>query len=161
MPAPICAVQAVDPPDRRSPAPAQIHTQEQAAEQLFVSRATIQNWESGATPIPVMLRSHCDQPRRRWKQRQPDHGPVALVYTDGPMAQPLWGPARIPMMTSEPWRSVEDALQRACELQGDPKFQHAFISDNDPPPTGIIFNSIELAKECERRRKERSKRHKA
>jgi DNA-binding XRE family transcriptional regulator len=62
------------------------YTQEEAGKKLGVSRATIQNWEKGVTRIPRAAELACLQVARRWKQR-PEFGPVALVYTDGPVWQ--------------------------------------------------------------------------
>jgi transcriptional regulator with XRE-family HTH domain len=123
------------------------YTQVEAAEKLGVSRVTVQNWEGGATPIPPALQSHCAELERRWKQRKLEYGPVALLYCDGPMTQPLWGPGRIPMMYREPWRTMKEALERACELTGFDKFQHALIVDEKI----TIWGSSELARECRNR----------
>jgi hypothetical protein len=72
---------------------------------------------------------------------------VALVYCDGPMAQPLWGTARVPMMSNEPYPTNEDALRRAGELRGSDKFVNPFISDAED----IVYNGPELLRECDRR----------
>src|SRR6202035_3496997 len=122
-------------------------TQVEAAAKLMVSRVTIQNWEGGATPTPSSLRSHCNELKRRSKQRRPDYGPVALLYCDGPMTQPVWGPVRAPMMFREPWPNMEAALNRACELWGSDRFQSALIVDEEC----TIWSSGELAKECRSR----------
>jgi transcriptional regulator with XRE-family HTH domain len=123
------------------------YTQIEAAEKMRVSRVTVQNWEGGATPIPAAIPSYCADLERLWKQRRSDYGPVALLYCDGPMTQPLWGPGRVPTMYREPWRSMEEALTRACELTGSDKFQHGIIVDEEI----TIWRSSELARECRRR----------
>jgi DNA-binding XRE family transcriptional regulator len=119
-------------------------TQAEAAEKLVVSRVTVQNWEGGATPIPPSLRSFCNELTRRWKQRKSDYGPVALIYADGPMCQPLWGPARVPMMHREPWPTMKDALKRAKELVGCDNIYNLLVLDDEQ----TIWNSTELKREC-------------
>src|SRR6266567_9132301 len=70
------------------------YTQEEAGKKLGVSRATIQNWEKGVTRIPRAAELACLQVARRWKQRS-EFGPVALVYTDGPIWQELQDPSKV------------------------------------------------------------------
>jgi DNA-binding XRE family transcriptional regulator len=123
------------------------YTQVEAAEKMGVSRVTVQNWEGGATPIPPAVPSYCAELERRWKQSRSEYGPVALVYCDGPMTQPIWGPGHVPMMYREPWPSMEEALKRSCELTGSDKFQHAIIVDEET----TIWRSSELARECRSR----------
>ena len=129
------------------------YTQAEAADVLFVSRVTIQNWEGGTTPIPTSLRSHCKELTRRWKQRKQDYGPVALIYADGPMCQPIWGPGRIPMMHREPWPTMQDALKRARELVGADNVYNLLVLDDD----GVIWNSRELTRDCESTNKVRAR----
>src|SRR5712664_693394 len=74
------------------------------------------------------------------------YGPVALLYCDGPMTQPVWGPARIPTMNREPWPTMGDAIRRACELAGSQHYHSGLIVDED----GTIWGSSELAQECQR-----------
>jgi hypothetical protein len=81
------------------------------------------------------------------KNQRPDYGPVSLVFSDGPMAQPLWGTARVLMMSNEPYRTNEEALRRACQLKTSPAFVNPFICDAE----GVIFNGHELLRECDRR----------
>jgi len=109
---------------------------------------TEQNWESESTPIPLSIRAHCDELTRRWRQR-PNYGPVSLIYSDGPMAQPLWGTARVPMMLNEPYPTNEEALRRACQLKTTSgPFVSPFICDAEG---SLIFNGHELLQECDRR----------
>jgi transcriptional regulator with XRE-family HTH domain len=124
------------------------HTQQRAAEWLGVSRVTVQNWEGGSTPIPLAIRAQCDELARRWKQRQPAYGPVSLLYADGPMAQPAWGTGRIAQLKHEVYPTNEDAVRRACELNGSPTFVNPLIVEADG---GLIWNGVELRAECDRR----------
>jgi DNA-binding XRE family transcriptional regulator len=123
------------------------YTQAEAAEKLMVTRATVQNWESGATPVPAWVPTMCQRVERKWKQSNPTYGPVALLYCDGPMTQPIWGPARLPMMHREPWPTMEEAIQRACSLTGSEHYRSGLIVDED----ATIWGSSELAKECQSR----------
>jgi DNA-binding XRE family transcriptional regulator len=122
------------------------YTQGDAAEKLTVTRATVQNWESGTTPIPPWLPMFCERLERRWKQINPAYGSVALLYCDGPMTQPVWGPARVPTMRREPWPTMGDAIRRACQLTGSEQYHSGLIVDEE----GTIWGSSELAMECQR-----------
>ena len=77
-------------------------TQETVAQRFRVSRTTIQNWESGATPISQAVEMSCEIWEPRLKQEDPDLGPVTLIYTDGPMFVDPYGPRqRLAMMRQE------------------------------------------------------------
>ncbi len=60
-------------------------TQQSAAKELGVSRATIQNWEKEVTSIPPMVQLSCNVLRRRWRKRD-DYGPVLLIQASGALS---------------------------------------------------------------------------
>src|SRR5215813_4285805 len=122
------------------------YTQADAAEKLRVTRATVLNWEGGTTPVPPWLPMSCERLERRWKQANPAYGPVALLYCDGPMTQPVWGPARVPIMRREPWPTMAEAIWRAQQLTGSEHYHSGLIVDEE----GTIWGSSELARECRR-----------
>src|SRR6266498_2987458 len=96
------------------------YTQEEAGKKLGVSRATIQNWEKGVTRIPRAAELACLQVARRWKQR-PEFGPVALVYTDGPMWQELRDSYCTVVLHCDLYSNNEAALQQALPVQANLK----------------------------------------
>src|SRR5665213_865742 len=67
-------------------------TQHDVARKLGVSRTTVQNWESGATPITPAVEMSCEIWEQRLRQEDPDFGPVTLIYADGPMFVDPYGP---------------------------------------------------------------------
>lgn len=75
-------------------------TQAEAGEKLGVTRATILNWETEATPIPRVVETGCQIWEKKLKKR-PDFGPVTLIYSDEPMFVNPYGPARLAMMQRE------------------------------------------------------------
>ena len=98
------------------------YTQEEAAKQLGVSRATIQNWEHEVTPLPGAIDFACQECVRRWRQR-PDFGPVLLVYADSPVwPPPSDGLNCIPLLHCEPYPDNAAAIQRALRLRRDQDF---------------------------------------
>src|SRR3974390_321176 len=79
-------------------------TQQQVADKFDVARATIQNWEIGATQIPRAVDMSCEIWEARLRQENPNLGPVTLIYSDGPMFVSPYGPrARPAMMQQEPY----------------------------------------------------------
>ena len=93
-------------------------TQQELAERWArVTRTTIQNWESGASPIPHSVETACAIWERRLKQENPNLGPVTLIYADGPMFVDPYGPRRrLPMMQKEPYPTNTAAIARVLEL---------------------------------------------
>ena len=129
------------------------YTQEDAAEKLGVSRATIQNWEREFTPVPKMVELACLVLTRRWKKR-PEFGPVALIYADEPMPLGPDSPTRAVSLQCEPYTSNEVALQHAIRLSKGLGFCNPFLIERDG---GIIWTTQDLLRECTRRRKLRRK----
>jgi len=123
------------------------YTQEEAGKKLGVSRATIQNWEKGVTRIPRAAELACLQVARRWKQRS-EFGPVALVYTDGPIWQELQDPYCTVVLHCELHSNNEAALQQACRFKQTSSIIYPFIMEENG---GIVWNGPELLRECERR----------
>jgi hypothetical protein len=116
-------------------------TQEGVAGRLGVSRTTVQNWESGASPISGVVEMSCRVWEHRLRQEDPRLGPVTLVYADGPMFVDPYRPRRIAMMRQEPYPTNSAALGRVLELWGRDDFHNPFILDE----TGdAVWNSTEL-----------------
>jgi hypothetical protein len=119
-------------------------TQQQFADKLRVTRATVQNWESGATQIPQAVDMSCEIWGARLKQENPDLGPVTLVYSDGPMFVNPYGPrARPAMMQQEPYPTNTAALARVQQLWGRANFHSAFIIEESGRP---LWNVVELGR---------------
>jgi transcriptional regulator with XRE-family HTH domain len=124
-------------------------TQEQVAEKLGITRTTVQNWESGATRIPVAVDSACENWEHRLKQENPAFGPVTLVYSDAPMWIDPYGPRRKPaMIQQEAYRNNSAALGRVQELWGREDFQNPFILEQSTnTATGrTLWNVVELGR---------------
>jgi hypothetical protein len=119
-----------------------ISQEELATRWARVSRTTIQNWESGATPIPDAVEAACDVWGRRLKQENPLLGPVTLIYADGPMFVDPYGPRRpLAMMHQEPYPSNTAALARVLELGGGDRFYNPFIIERSG---NHLWNLVEL-----------------
>lgn len=119
-------------------------TQQQLADTLGITRTTIQNWESGATPIPQTVDMSCELLEPRLKQRDPNIGPVTLVYSDGPMFINPYGPRnRVPSMHQEPYPTNTAALAQVQKLWGRNDFHNAFILEESGKP---LWNILELGR---------------
>jgi transcriptional regulator with XRE-family HTH domain len=117
-------------------------TQGQVAEKFKVTRTTIQNWESGATPIPQAVKASCDLLEYRLRQENPAIGPVTLIYTDGPMFVDPYGPRRrAASIHQEPYQTNAAAIARVEELWGRDDFHNPFIILKSGLP---IWNVVEL-----------------
>ena len=116
------------------------YNQFEAARQLGVGRASIQNWEQELWPIPRVTELACQEISRRWKQR-PDFGPVLVIYADGSIWQRPQEPYQISLLQRELCANNEIALRHVNRLRADPNFTNPFIMDN----TGeIIWTPSEL-----------------
>jgi DNA-binding XRE family transcriptional regulator len=122
------------------------YTQEEAAKQLDVARATIQNWEYEVTALPSAIDFACQECMRRWKQR-PDFGPVLLVYPNRPIWPQSDSPS-LPLLHCEPYPDNEAAIQRALRLRLDQPFINPWILEEGE---SVVWNSPELLLECARR----------
>lgn len=122
-------------------------TQEDVAQKFKVSRTTVQNWESGATPITQLVEMSCEIWEPRLKQENPDFGPVTLIYTDGPMFVDPYAPRqRLAMMQQEAHPSNAAALARVQKLWGREGFCDPFILDKETKP---LWNFPELRRVVE------------
>ena len=117
-------------------------TQAETGTKFGVSRATIQNWENGVTPISPLVEQGCTIWEDRLRQISPDLGPVTLIYSDGPMFINPYGPRRpVARMHPEPYPTNAAALKRVCELWGREDFHNPFIMDE----TGKhLWNAVQL-----------------
>ena len=122
-------------------------TQETVAQRFRVSRTTIQNWESGATPISQAVEMSCEIWEPRLKQEDPDLGPVTLIYTDGPMFVDPYGPRqRLAMMRQEACPTNAWAIARVLKCWGRDGFCNPFIIEKSGKP---LWNVIELQRVVE------------
>jgi DNA-binding XRE family transcriptional regulator len=136
-------------------------SQQGAADALGISIGSIGLYERGsrrednrAVEIPKTVEFACERATRLWKQCQPEFGPVSLIYTDGPMTQPVNGRSRPPMMRVEQFPSNQEAITRVCALMKSQNCYHPFISDQE----GTVWNAAELRMECGRREKRSDRR---
>jgi len=122
-------------------------TQEDVAQKFKVTRTTVQNWESGATPITQLVEMSCEIWEPRLRQEDPNFGPVTLIYTDGPMFIDPYAPRqRLAMMQQEPHPSNAAALARVQKLWGRSDFFNPFIVDKTTKP---LWNYPELKRVIE------------
>ena len=124
------------------------YTQARAAERFFhVTRATVQNWEAGITPIPAAVGAACQVWGRRVRQEDAMTGPVTLVFSDGPMFRSPYGPMqKLPMMHSEQYATNAQALELAKEYSKSNGFFNPFIVEKGGE---TLWNSVELARVIE------------
>jgi hypothetical protein len=120
-------------------------TQEELAERWArVTRTTIQNWETGATPIPQAVEAACAIWERRLKQENPGLGPVTLIYADGPMFIDPYGPRRrLAMMQQEPYPTNTAVIARVLELATRDDFHNPFVIEKSGDD---LWNAVELGR---------------
>ena len=120
-------------------------TQQQFADKLGITRTTIQNWESAATPIPQAGRNELRDLGEALQAREPRSGTGdALCINDGPMFVNPYGPRRRPaMMQQEPYPTNTAALARVQELWAREDFHNAFILEESGEP---LWNIVELGR---------------
>jgi DNA-binding XRE family transcriptional regulator len=117
-------------------------TQEEVAQRFRVSRTTVQNWESGATPVSELVDMTCELWGNRLRQEDPSRGPVTLIYTDAPMFVDPYAPRRpLAMMQQEPFPSNAAAIARVQKLSRGDRFCNPFIMEKDGRS---LWNSVEL-----------------
>lgn len=133
------------------------YTQVKAAGKLGVNRGTIQNWERGVTRISKAAELACQEITREWKQH-PEFGPVTLVYADDPTWRQPDDPFHTASLQSERYPDNEGALQRALRLSETSNFCNPIIIEQDG---GIVWTTLELLRECNRRREEAKERREA
>lgn len=117
-------------------------TQDDVADRFGVKRQTVQNWESGTTPLPATLDGACEVWSDRLRKEMADLGPVTLIYADAPMFVPPYGPrGRMAMLQQEPYATNAAALARVQVLWGRPDFHGPFVIEKDHRP---LWNQVEL-----------------
>jgi transcriptional regulator with XRE-family HTH domain len=117
-------------------------TQPEAATKFGVSRNTIQNWETGATPLPQTIEGACEVWEDRLKKGMAEIGPVTLIYANGPLFIDAYGPSRPrASMTQEAYPTNAAALARVQKLWGGPDFHGPFIIEKSGKP---LWNQVEL-----------------
>ncbi len=116
-------------------------SQGDVAKQFGVTRNTIQNWETGATPLPQTIEGACTVWEDRLKKEQADLGPLTLIYADGPMFIDPYRPRRMAMLQHEPFLTNAAALARVQKLWGREGFHGPFIIEKSGEP---LWNQVEL-----------------
>lgn len=112
-------------------------TQAEAAQRFLVSRVTIQNWESGATPIPVLVGKTVEQEMKRL----PDFGPVILRYCDSSPVRTGTGAYTLTQLHTEEFESNEALFKRIERLWGRSDFWDPQVRDHQGE---IIWNSVQI-----------------
>jgi DNA-binding XRE family transcriptional regulator len=115
-------------------------TQESVAQRFGVTRTTVQNWESGATPIGTAVDMMREVWESRLRQEDPDRGPLTLIYSDGPMFVNPSRP-RLAMMKQEAYATNAGALARVQQLWGREDFHNPFIIEKSSTP---LWNAVQL-----------------
>jgi DNA-binding XRE family transcriptional regulator len=118
-------------------------SQDDAARFLGVSRTTLQNWERGTTGIPGAVEHALKVWERRVRQETARHGPVTLVYSDGPFFRSAYGP-QTPgeRLFSEQYAFNSQALERVRELARGRNFHNYFIVERGG---STLWDESELA----------------
>jgi transcriptional regulator with XRE-family HTH domain len=116
-------------------------TQEQAAKEFDVTRATVQNWEYGITEVPRAVELASRQILRHWKQR-PEFGPVTLVST---MVASAGQSDFLPLLRCERYANNEVALNALSERIGLQNLSSFFILDDTK---SVIWSGPDLYEQC-------------
>lgn len=118
-------------------------SQDATAQFLGVSRATLQNWERGTTAIPGAVDHALKTWERRVRQETAGHGPVTLVYSDGPFFRSVYGPQQPgERLFSEQYAFNSQALLRVRELARGRDFYNHFIVERGG---STLWDELELA----------------
>ena len=117
-------------------------TQEQAAKEFEVTRATVQNWEYGITAVPRAVELASRQILRRWKRRL-EFGPVTLVCSMPPLRAAADEPESLPVFFCERYPNNKAALL-ACSTRIGTR---AFILDD---AKSVIWSGMDLLKQCDK-----------
>jgi transcriptional regulator with XRE-family HTH domain len=116
-------------------------SQGDVATRFNLSRNTIQNWESGVSPLPSTLEGACTVWEDRLKKEMADIGPLTLIYSDGPMFIDPYRPRRMAMLQQEAFPTNAAALARVQYLWGRDDFDGPFIIEKSGQP---LWNQVEL-----------------
>jgi transcriptional regulator with XRE-family HTH domain len=119
-------------------------TQEQAAKEFEVTRATVQNWEYGITPVPRAVDLASRQILRLWKRRL-EFGPVTVVYAMPGLGAAASEPEMLPVLFCERYPNNEAALLACSKRIGTPNFSNSFILDD---AKSVIWSGMGLLEEC-------------
>lgn len=112
------------------------------ANRYGLSRNTINNWETGATPLPQTVEGACTVWEDRLKKEQAARGPVTLCYADGPMFVDPYRPRRrMAQLQQEPYPTNAAALARVQLLWGREDFHGPFIMEKSG---ASLWNQVEL-----------------
>jgi transcriptional regulator with XRE-family HTH domain len=119
-------------------------TQGEAAKRFGVTRNTIQNWESGASPMPDTIGSACAVWEDRLRKETAELGPVTLCYADRPMWVDPYGPRhKMASMELEPYPTNAAALARVRMIWGQSNVHGPFIMEKSG---AAVWNQVELAR---------------
>jgi transcriptional regulator with XRE-family HTH domain len=118
-------------------------SQGDVAARFSLSRNTIQNWESGASPLPSTIEGACTAWEDRLKKEMADIGPLTLIYADGPMFVDPYGPRRMAILQQEAFPTNAAALARVQLLWGRANFDGPFIIEKSGQP---LWNRVELVR---------------
>jgi DNA-binding XRE family transcriptional regulator len=119
-------------------------TQTELADRFGLSRNTIQNYESGASALPVTIKQACTVWEDQLKKEMADLGPLTLCYSDGPMWVDPYRPRnRFPMLRQEGYPTNSAALARVRMIWGDNEVHGPFIMERSGNP---VWNQVELAR---------------
>lgn len=116
-------------------------TQTDVAHRFGLSRNTVQNWETGVTPLPQTIEGACTVWEDRLKKETAELGPLTLIYADGPMFVDPYRPRRMAMLKQEPFPTNAAALARVQLLWGRDDFDGPFIIEKSGTP---LWNQVEL-----------------
>ena len=122
------------------------YTQERAANEFEVTRATIQNWEYEITAVPVAVDLASRQLLRRWKQR-PEFGPVTLVYVSAPLWPTSNGADRLPTLFCRRYADNNAAFRGVSELRNSSNFFNPLILDE---MNNVVWSGPQLLEECDK-----------
>ncbi len=123
------------------------YTQFDAAEKLGVGRGAIQDWESEHRPVPAAVELACCELTRLW-MRQPDFGPVILVYADDQIWGQPQGASDTLLLKCERYPDNEAAIRRICWLRETLISISPVIMNKEG---AVIWGTPELLDECEQR----------
>lgn len=119
-------------------------TQTELADRFGISRNTVQNYESGASALPVTIKQACAVWEDQLKKERADLGPVTLCYSDGPMWVDPYRPRnRFPMLQQEGYPTNSAALARVRMIWGENDVHGPFIMERSGNP---VWNQVELAR---------------
>jgi DNA-binding XRE family transcriptional regulator len=121
-------------------------TQEQAAKEFEVTRATVQNWEYEITAVPRAVELASRQILRLWKRRL-EFGPVTLVYAMPALGTAAYEPESLPVFFCERYPNNKAALLACSTRIGTRDFSSSFILDD---AKSVIWSGMDLLKQCDK-----------